>query len=589
MALFLPESLEILRQRVDLADFLSSYIDLQKQGASYKALCPFHDKKSPSFLVNKGSKHYHCFGCQAHGDAIRFLMDYQNLSFSDAVETLALRYGVHLQTAQAVNLYTGPDKKKMKEALIVAKEFFHAYLLHTEEGHLALEYLYNRGISLEFIQAFEIGLAPQSKDLLQKVLLDQGIEEKYMEATGLIKRGDNDLTYPFFRERITFPIQDATGAIVGFSCRNYKKEAKGGKYINSPETALFKKSRILFGLDRSRRSIAKTKSAIIVEGQLDALSCIFAGLDTTVAALGTAFGEEHIEQLLHLGVMRIFLALDADQAGYHAVMKLGQLFLEAGVEVKVLLLPKNSDPDQVLQVEGKEGFNELLENSIDYLKFLVLLKKKEKGSDAAAAISQIAEEISLSIQKWKGDVLVHGGLRMLAMLLNLPEHLLTTNNKPLAHLHVHKQANAGLEQINPVRILEMDFLRLLVFLTPKDREIFCIAEKNIEENGLKDEACSSLYKAYKECFHQGEAPDTLELLQKVDDTALLSELFEKKVNIEKGKELFLTTVEKILDRNWMREKDLLSEKLHNKECTEEEKTALLESFKTLQNARPRRK
>src|SRR5581483_4197855 len=321
--MFTKESLEQLRQRIDLADVLSTHLSLQRSGSSYKALCPFHEEKTPSFIIQKGGSHYHCFGCGAHGDAIAFLMTHVKMGFSEAVESLAERFQVTLEKNEEPLGEKGPSKAHLKQALDLASQLYHYLLLHSADGQVALRYLYERGIDLDFIQKFQVGFAPRQGDILMRYLRAHSIDERIQEIAGLISISQSGRVRDFFCERIIFPIRDALGAVIGFSARKFKEETFGGKYINTPETPLFKKSRVLFGLSYCRSRIAKETKAIIVEGQVDCLRLIHAGFNYTVAGQGTAFGEEHVRELLHLGVKKIYLALDGDSAGQEAAVKIG--------------------------------------------------------------------------------------------------------------------------------------------------------------------------------------------------------------------------------------------------------------------------
>src|SRR3990167_667773 len=236
MGTFSKDSLELLKSRIDLVEVLSPYLKLQRTGAAHKALCPFHDEKSPSFVINRGDSHYHCFGCGAHGDAIQFLMTHLKMSFIEAVESLADRFHVQLEEVQEANQPAGPPKAALKDALERASQFYQFYLLHTLEGHAALDYLYNRGITLDFIQQFQIGLAPGKNQLFLKAMWEQRISNVILEEAGLMSK-----TREFFSDRIVIPIRDAQGSVIGFSARKYKTDTFGSKYVNSPETALFKK------------------------------------------------------------------------------------------------------------------------------------------------------------------------------------------------------------------------------------------------------------------------------------------------------------------------------------------------------------
>ena len=333
MAVFTKDSLETLRQRIDLVDLLSSHIELKRTGAAYKALCPFHDE-TPSFTIQKGDTHYHCFGCGAHGDAIQFLMEHVKMSFSDAVESLAQRFHVHLERAEETAEKKGPSKAVLKAALEHACRFYHFMLLHSPQGHIVLQYLYKRGLDLDFIRHFQAGWAPPTPGMMRHVLHDKLVTDDIMVDAGLLQAREGGGFRDFFSDRITFPIRDASSTVIGFSARKYKEETFGGKYVNTPETPLFKKSKVLFGLNYSRKRIAKDRKAIIVEGQIDALRLIQAGFNFTVAGQGTAFGEGHVKELTTLGINQAYLALDGDDAGQQAAYKIGNLFQKEGVEVR---------------------------------------------------------------------------------------------------------------------------------------------------------------------------------------------------------------------------------------------------------------
>lgn len=303
MVLFSKDSLETLKQRIDLVEVMSAHVDFKKSGSAYKALCPFHDEKTPSFMIQKGDSHYHCFGCGAHGDAIQFLMSHQKMSFIEAVESLAQRFHVHLEKLEDKEEQKGPSKALMKEALNFAAQFYHHALLHTAEGHEALQYLYKRGLDLDFIRHFQIGLAPKAHPgLLRKVMQAKSIYPDVLLEAGLLGEGRDGNFRDFFSDRIMFPIHHHTGGVIGFSARKYKEDTFGGKYVNTPETPLFKKSKVLFGLNYCRRRIAKERKAIVVEGQIDALRLIHAGFNITVAGQGTAFGEGHVKELMTLKI-----------------------------------------------------------------------------------------------------------------------------------------------------------------------------------------------------------------------------------------------------------------------------------------------
>jgi DNA primase len=485
MGLYTPESLAQLRQRIDLVSVLSSHIDLKPAGGYLKACCPFHEERSPSFMLRRGDTHYHCFGCGAHGDAIQFLMHHLRYSFREAVEHLADRFHVVLESSRG-NSEKGPNKPALRDALEKAVLFFHYCLLHTQEGHEALDYLYARGISLELICRFRLGWAPRDEGLLAKILTAQQVELWQLRESGLIREGGQRC---LFHNRITIPIRDPQGQMVGFSARKMGDEP-GPKYINTHETPLFKKSHLLFGLDSSRRRIAKERRVLIVEGQIDALRLIHAGFDWTVAGQGTAFGEHQVRALTQLGVKQALLMFDGDSAGQEATIKVGHLLLKEGVEVRVVRLPADMDPDSLLRREGPEKLSSCIESAIDYLTFLVEHGAQEH-SRSPAAKGQWVADVTAKIREWNNPVLIHESLSRLASLLGLPPDTLSTNSS----VPMRQRAVAGSVQVDTHRILETDLLRWLVLMGPAQPSLVSMATSNYPASKVRTPLCQRVYSA----------------------------------------------------------------------------------------------
>lgn len=365
-----------------------------------------------------------------------------------------------LEAQEADSEPRGPRKAEVKEALLQACGFYHFYLLHSRGTRGIALSRQARGLSLEFIKRFQLGFAPRHSGLFLPAMHAKGFNDEVLAAAGLLRQREDGSRRDFFTDRITFPICDPTGAVIGFSARKYREETFGGKYINTTETLLFKKSRVLYGMNECRRRIMKESQAIIVEGQLDALSLIFSGLNLAVAALGTAFGEGHVSELV--GVKRVFLALDADKAGIEAARKVGDLFQRRGIEVQVVRLPIGSDPDGVIRAEGIEGFIRYMESAQDYLAFLVEVASLTKDLRSPAAKSQLIQELSEQIRQWDNPVMVHESLRRLAHLVQVPEELVNSTQIAASQYLIRKSASAGLLEIDPDRILESDLLRWLI-------------------------------------------------------------------------------------------------------------------------------
>lgn len=572
MPLFTQDSLDRLRQKIDLVDALSPYVDFKRAGAAFKALCPFHDEKSPSFSIQKGDTHYHCFGCGAHGDAVRFYMSHLNLNFYDAVESLAEKFQVHLDKVDSKEEYKGPSKAVMKEALDSASLFFQFCLLHTPEGHEALQYLFRRGITLEFIRKFQFGWAPSAPGFFRKCMHEKRISDEVLAGAGLLSGNDSGRYREFFSERITIPIQNAQGAVIGFTARKIKEETFGGKYINTSETPLFKKSRVLFGILYSRKRIIKERKVIVVEGQLDALRLIDSGFDYTVAGQGTAFGEGHVEELMGMGITTAYLALDPDNAGREATVKVGDLFQKRGVEVKVALLPKGSDPDSFIKDKGPSAFSALLTSSEDYLQFLIGHFSLSYDIKSPAGKTAMVQQISRQIKAWDSPVMVHESLKKLSELTQTPAEMLGVGQPIVSNILIRKTASVGFEEIDPVKILELDFLRWLILYGERFTQA---AQLNIKPQDLLNNGCRKLYEKFLGNPHC----ELLTLISDAEDQELIDVIMNKKVDHDKAEHFFYETMQRILDRNWLEKREETKRNIHSGKNSDEDAIELLKQFK----------
>lgn len=586
MKTYTKESLERLRSRIDLIEVLSPYITFSKSGAYFKACCPFHEEKTPSFIVQRNDSHYHCFGCSAHGDAISFLMNYQKMSFIEAVDFLADKFGVNLEVNEDDGSSSGPSKKILKEVLDIASRFYHFLLLHSSEGHSALKYLYDRGIDQNFIKTFQIGLSLKNPNLLQNYMKEKKISLELLSQAGLIK--NFDIPKDFFTERIMFPIRDAMGAVIGFSARKYMEETLGPKYVNTYETLLFKKSRILFGLNYSRKNIAKQRKVIVVEGQIDALRLIYCGFSITVASQGTAFTHEHIKELINLGVNQAYLAFDPDNAGIEAAIKTGDLFQKNAIETYIVQLPPNMDPDTVLIEYGPKYFEKILDQSNDYLTFLVETFSKKINVKSPAGKNELVQLIVERIKGWDHPLMVHESLRKLAKLTQIPENMIASADDSY-DVYIKKQSNLPFSEIDPDLILETDLLRILFLQGQSKKELIVIAKNNLKEEHFKVKICKNLFIKYMAYFQDNTTKDLLSFaidLDTAEERFFLSEMLQKKINVDKVKENFIKTVQQILDRFWMESREEIKLKIHNASTSDEEVINLAKKFDEIKNNRP---
>ena len=475
----------------------------------------------------------------------------------------------------------------MKNALEHAAQLYHYLLLYCVEGHEALHYLYKRGINLSFIRRFELGYAPKEGNIVYKYLRFNQVDDEIIEQVGLISSSKKR---DFFSQRIMFPIRDALGSVIGFSGRKFKEETFGGKYINTLETPLFKKSRILFGLSYSRAKIAKERKAIVVEGQIDALRLIFMGFDYTVAGQGTAFGQEHARELMHLGINKVYLALDADHAGNEAAAKIGNLFLQKGVDVFIVPLPIGSDPDSLLLSKGPEYFSHLLEKAQDYLTFLFHHLSKGEKQLSPSKKNEIVKQMADTIRSWDEPVMVYESLKKLTEIAQIPENALAIEQVAIPELYVRRSDKVSFDQVNPDRILETDLLRWL-FLAGKEQSpsIHALCKANIKEEHFRIPAARRLYIEFIKTQEENRRCDLLELggvVEGEEEQKLLSDIMQRKINMQKVNEGCVETIRKILMRAWMDQRESIRIKIHSTFLTDEEALELAKEFDTLKKQVP---
>lgn len=345
----MSSSVDQIKSKIDVVSLIGSYIKLEKAGSNFKGRCPFHNEKTPSFFVSPDRDSYYCFGCHAKGDIFTFVQEFEGLDFVGALKVLADRAGVVLEKFNSGQ----KDEKARFYSVLEQAVFF--YQRKLSESTQALEYLKNRGLTKETVSDFRIGFAPSEWRDLFDYLLSKGFSKEEMLSVGLIKRkdGESDKFYDTFRGRVMFPITDSSGRVVGFSGRILVADDKSPKYLNSPETELFNKSEILFGLDRAKKDIRLKDYSVLVEGQMDLVMLHQAGVTNTVASSGTALTENHLVKLRRLS-NRIIMAYDGDSAGFSASNRSAQIALSLGMELKIAQMPEGLDPADLAKEDTEE-------------------------------------------------------------------------------------------------------------------------------------------------------------------------------------------------------------------------------------------
>ena len=397
MGLIPRETIEQVLASTDIVDLISSYIPLKRAGTGYKANCPFHHEKTPSFNVSPSNQFFHCFGCGKSGNAIGFVMEHEGLLFMDALKKLASKAGVHLDeepddpNVRAARRSRGRILDLHREA----SAFFHQHLKTDPACQHARDYLKGRGFGRETAERWEIGWMPENP----KVFLDWARERKYtgkeLVDCGFAGLKDADRPsagiYVRFRDRLMFPIRNEIGDVIAFSGRQLKDDPRTGKYINSPETEIFKKSNVLFGLDMAKKAILKEKTVIICEGQIDAIACHEKGVENTIASQGTAFTPQHA-RILKRYAKTAALCFDADNAGIKASQSAFRELAAEGLSVKMVQLPAGDDPDSFIKAHGAEGFRKLIDGAKGFFDFKIETARAKGLLDSAEGRAELARD-----------------------------------------------------------------------------------------------------------------------------------------------------------------------------------------------------
>jgi len=531
--------LDEIRLANDIVNVIGSYFQLQRSGANYKALCPFHKEKTPSFMVNPQRQIFHCFGCGAGGDVFRFVMNYEKIDFMTAVKMLADKANIRL-TFEAGAEDNRLAKDVLYEIMAGAAQLYHKILLQKPEAEAARRYLASRALDRKTAEEFLIGYAPDRFDTIM-----QWAGKKYqcaqLEAAGLIASstafrnekngGGGQAVYDRFRNRVMFAVRDEQGRVVGFSGRILKDNPQEAKYVNTPETPLFHKGRLLYALDKARRAIVDQHEAVICEGQIDVIRCHLAGFNTAVAAQGTAFTDDHA-RILKRYADGVILAFDADSAGRKAAVRATEIFLRADLAVRVAVLPQGTDPDALLrQSEGPSKFREILDRAKSAVDFQIDVLSEETRPDTEAALMRISAAVINTILQAQNALLRSTMLKNAAERLGLPENTLAAElnrvekrRRPFArretapagdnlspqnqalppkemalveHLLYEQKLSAFVKKYLPLNLLAHDAGRRIIAICleaeENGREVMeVIAEKDDEERSLSSLAARAL-------------------------------------------------------------------------------------------------
>ena len=467
MALIPPETIEQILAANDIAEVVRGYLPLTRAGAVWKALCPFHQERSPSFTVNPQRQIFKCFGCGAGGSVIQFVMTYENLDFVSAARKLAEKGGVRLEEMSSEDEARYSARRRLLALHAEAADFFHHQLLKKPSAQVARDYLKSRGITGDVAKSWKIGYAPDSWDTFSDWALQAGYSPSEVVESRLVSLRDGEenpeVFYDRFRARVMFPICNDRGEVIAFSGRALDPDAKGAKYINSPESMLFTKGAVLFGLHKSMRALIDKGSAIVCEGQLDLITAFESGVHNVVAPQGTAFTEKQAHKL-KLYVSEVVLCFDSDLAGEKAAERSIQLLLLENLSVRIAQMPPGEDPDSLIRGKGAAAFTERITAARDCFDFQIdrLARQEEFGTPRGKMLAarKLAEAASLVSDAVLREAIVHKVAQRLEISAGEFVKLLKAPRKPVAdEPHMVQPPVAPIALDSTLRLLALVALR----------------------------------------------------------------------------------------------------------------------------------
>ncbi len=526
--MYYPEDVIMdIRSGNDIVSVVGDYVKLTRKGSNYFGLCPFHNEKTPSFTVNREKQIYHCFGCGAGGNVFRFISEMENLSFPETVRFLARRinYTLPENTNPKEDSEKRAVKEKLREMHKKAARFYYD-CLNADMGAAAREYLDERGISIPIRKKFGLGYAPDSWDKLYNFLIDSGFESEMIVKSGLASKGKSGKFYDRFRNRVMFPIIDASDNIIAFGGRRLSDNKEEAKYLNSPDTEIFSKSYNPYNLNFARRS--GEREFILVEGYMDVISLYQAGFKSAVAACGTAFNDKHAS-VLQRYTKNMVVLFDSDEAGERAVLKALPVLAKADIKCRVMQVVKAKDPDEFIKKFGAEAFAKLLKNAVSPMIFRIgLLRKKYSLDDADGKINFISEAVRI-LADAENEITLDVYINEIAKSTGVSPETLKTETMRIRRSGA-RQNNDSAAQPDP-RVKDMiignaaeDARSSLINLIATDKALFERVADVMDKTELADELYIKLYDIIAYLHKRGKPVSEADVMSYLDpeDTALQS-------------------------------------------------------------------
>lgn len=520
-----------IKDKTDILDLVSEYVKLEKRGRNYIGLCPFHDEKTPSFTVSEDKQICHCFGCKKGGNVFQFTQEIKDVPFVEAVKELGERVNIKVdvgQTQYNQQSQMASDDLKMIEMHELIRDYYHYALMKTVEGEEALNYLRQRDFTDELIKQRQIGYAPDSSHFCHDFLEKKGYDIELAYEAGLLSRNEENFSYyDRFRNRIMFPLKNAQGRIVGYSGRTYNNQEP--KYLNSPETPIFQKRRLLYNLDKARKSIRQNDEIVLLEGFMDVIKSDYAGLKQVVASMGTQLSQEHMTFLKKL-TNNITLMFDGDYAGREATLKTGQALLQQGLNVYVIQLPSGMDPDEYIGKYGNEAFlNFVAKDKKAFVLFKVESHQDEINNNDLA-YERHFREATHDIAQVQSTILRNKLIQDVANIFNMsPEmiyHEIGSNNMPqVAPAEYGYSPQSGSQLFNNLTKNEKAERALLKHFM-KDKDTFINYYQKISDDDFTNKYFKSIFNILHDYFSEHDNYSISDVMQYIDSNELREAFIE---------------------------------------------------------------
>ncbi|MBI3004629.1 MAG: DNA primase [Ignavibacteriales bacterium] len=537
-----------VRSASDIVDIIASHVRLKKRGKNFLGLCPFHQEKTPSFTVSPEKQMYHCFGCHKGGNVFTFVMEYEKVSFIEAVRSLAERAGIALPTAD-ISVEQQTETEALYNACRFAGLHFHNNLTKTDEGRSALEYFHSRGFTDDTIRAFGLGYSLHRWDNFLKKALEEGLKLEHLLKAGLVRTREDGTHYDYFRGRAMFPIFATTGRVIAFGARKIREDDTLGKYINSPETPMYNKSRVLFGLFHSKDAIRGEDNALMVEGYADLISLYQAGVQNVVASSGTALTEEQLLLLARYS-RKLTLVYDADSAGSSATLRGVDLALEQDFDVRVVELPEGDDPDLFVRKNGGKEFQKLAEQATSFIDFKARQYQKTGAFLSPERKSEAVRSIVQSIAKMRDELKRNFYIKEVAEKYEIYESILyrelerwISKDKPVRREATGSQrvpvydvtlSDITVPKTSDMPSAERDLVKLLL---EGQSEIIDFISKNVTIEQFADERARKLTEYLFSHWRELGEINAVSLLNEMDDQelkAIITDISLSKYELSKG-------------------------------------------------------